>query len=168
MKPLSTVSPLLLLAATLVACTAERKSAEAPPSAPEGQAAPASAPRAEAMVAAPERRAPSPRPETGDADEDRQPATTTRAMALSQARADVEAAQRELDVAGGDCRNACRALGSMDRAAGRICGLAQSDDEERRCGDAKVRVYSARHKVKSTCGGCPDVSVERTDPIPSR
>jgi hypothetical protein len=91
-----------------------------------------------------------------------------RAAALRQAATDIEASQRELDVAGGDCRNACRALQSMDRAAGRLCGLAQSDDEVRRCGDAKIRVYSARDKVRNTCGSCSEVSVDRNAPIPSR
>lgn len=90
-----------------------------------------------------------------------------RAVAMSHASNEIEASQRELDVAGGDCRNACRALGSMDRAAGRLCGLAQSNDEQQRCGEAKTRVYGARDKVRNTCGSCPDVSVERNAPIPS-
>jgi hypothetical protein len=87
---------------------------------------------------------------------------------MSQASSEIEASQRELDVAGGDCNNACRALGSMDRAAGRLCGLAQAEEEHRRCGDAKSRVQSARDKVRATCGACPDVSVDRNAPIPSR
>lgn len=91
-----------------------------------------------------------------------------RAATMRQASAELESSQRELDVAAGDCRNACRALGSMDRATGRLCALVQSDDEQRRCGDAKARVYSARDKVKTMCGVCPDASVERADPIPSR
>jgi hypothetical protein len=86
---------------------------------------------------------------------------------MTQASNDIEASQRELDVAGGDCRNACRALGSMDRAAGRLCGLAQSADEVRRCGDAKSRLYSARDKVRNTCGSCADTSVDRNAPVPS-
>jgi hypothetical protein len=94
-------------------------------------------------------------------------AASTRSVALGQASRDVESAQRELDVSGGDCRNACRALGSMDRATGRLCGLAESPDEQRRCGDAKTRVYSARDKVRNTCGSCPDVSVDHDAPIPS-
>lgn len=85
-----------------------------------------------------------------------------------QASREIEAAQRELDVAAGDCRNACRALGSMDRATGRLCNLAQSTDDRHRCDDAKTRVQSARVRVKSTCGTCPDVSVDKNDPIPSR
>jgi hypothetical protein len=35
----------------------------------------------------------------------------------------------------------------MDTAAGRLCGLAQSPDENGRCGDANGRVYTARDKV---------------------
>jgi hypothetical protein len=92
----------------------------------------------------------------------------SRATAVLGAANEVEASQRELDGAAGDCRNACRALGSMDRAAGRLCELAQGSDEGRRCDDAKRRVYSARDRVKSTCGACEGgPSVERTAPIPS-
>ncbi len=91
-----------------------------------------------------------------------------RGIALAQAGNEMERAQRELDVAAGDCRNACRALGSMDRAAGRLCGLAQSSDEKRRCDDAKNKVYTARDRVKNTCGQCEDVTVDRNAPIPSR
>src|SRR5688572_6869950 len=87
---------------------------------------------------------------------------------VAQAQSDVESAQRELDVAAGDCKNACRALRSMDNAAGRLCGLAQSSDESRRCDDAKKKVYTARDRVKSTCGKCDDVTVDRNAPIPSR
>jgi hypothetical protein len=87
-------------------------------------------------------------------------------MALQAASNDVESYSRDI-IAAGDCRNACRALGSMDRAAGRVCALSQGD-EAQRCDDAKRRVYSARDRVKSTCGSCPDgVSVERADPVPS-
>jgi hypothetical protein len=92
----------------------------------------------------------------------------TRGVALAGATSELESSQRELDVAAGDCRNACRALGSMDRAAGRLCELAQ-DAEARRCDDAKQKVYSARDRVKNTCGSCPNgPSVERKDPIPSK
>lgn len=93
---------------------------------------------------------------------------TDRSVAMHAAASDVEASQRELDVAGGDCRNACRALGSMDRAAGRLCELSQGSDEGHRCNDAKQRVYSARDRVKTTCGSCPNgPSVDRAAPIPS-
>lgn len=93
---------------------------------------------------------------------------TSRSMAVQGAANEVDSSQRELDLAAGDCRNACRALGSMDRAAGRLCELSQGSDEGRRCDDAKRRVYSARDRVKTTCGTCPNgPSVERRDPIPS-
>lgn len=91
-----------------------------------------------------------------------------RSMALQAASNEIESSQRELDVAAGDCRNACRALGSMDRAAGKVCELTQGTEEGRRCDGAKHRVYSARDRVKTTCGSCPGgPSVERTAPIPS-
>lgn len=92
----------------------------------------------------------------------------SRAAAAQSAANEIESSSRELDVAAGDCRNACRALGSMDRAAGRLCGLTQGDNEMRRCDDAKRRVYSARDRVKATCGQCEGgPSVERSAPIPS-
>lgn len=93
---------------------------------------------------------------------------TDRSMAMSQATGEVVAAERQLDLSGGDCQNACRALGSMDRATGRLCALAQSNDETRRCGDARNRLYTARDKVRSSCGTCSEVSVDRNAPIPSR
>ncbi|MBS2015153.1 MAG: hypothetical protein JST00_19840 [Deltaproteobacteria bacterium] len=93
---------------------------------------------------------------------------TSRSMAFSAALDEVDSSVRQLDVAAGDCSNACRALGSMDRAAGRLCSLAQGNDEGRRCEDAKKKVYTARDRVKQTCGTCPGgVSVERSAPIPS-
>jgi hypothetical protein len=89
-------------------------------------------------------------------------------VALQAAASDVDRSQRELEGATGDCRNACRALGSMDRAAGRLCDLTQGDPETRRCDDARERVYSARARVKAMCGQCDGgPSVERSAPIPS-
>lgn len=91
----------------------------------------------------------------------------SRSMALQSAAREIEVSQRELDVAAGDCRNACRALGSMDRAAGKVCELS-ADDERHRCDDAKRHVYVARDRVKATCGACPGgPSVDRAAPIPS-
>lgn len=82
--------------------------------------------------------------------------------------AELDRAQRELDVAAGDCHNACRALSSMDRAAGRICSLSSGNDtDKQRCSDAKDRVYSARDKVKNSCGTCAETSVDRNAPVPS-
>jgi hypothetical protein len=78
---------------------------------------------------------------------------------------EVERAQRELDLASGDCTTACRALASMDRAAGRVCAMS---DEQSRCEDAKGRVRSARAQVKKACGSCPNgPSVDDQAPIPS-
>lgn len=94
---------------------------------------------------------------------------TSRSIALQSATSEMETSQRELDVAAGDCRNACRALGSMDRAAGKVCELSHGDDDGRRCDDAKKRVYTSRDRVKTTCGQCPGgPSVERSAPVPSR
>ncbi len=165
----------LLMGSGILAC-ATRKSGEptpAHPGAPPAAGSPAA--QYQAAPAAPQSTMDS---TGGETPPPAQPSTTpghgsfapppTRSAALRHASADIEVSQRELDVAGGDCRNACRALGSMDRAAGRLCDLAQSSDEQRRCEDAKVRVYSARDKVRNTCGTCPDVTVERSAPVPSR
>lgn len=93
---------------------------------------------------------------------------STRSFAIQSAARDVASAERELDVAASDCAGACRALGSMDRAAGRLCELSHGDGDNRRCEDARRRVYSARDRVKATCGGCANgPSVERSAPIPS-
>ncbi len=166
------------LACGLVACASAKRSAEAPaPQAPAregdpattapGQDAPRASPASEASTKADP---PQPSVTTPPAlsPNGRYAAPPNRAAALAQASGEIDSSQRELDVAGGDCRNACRALASMDRAAGRLCGLAQSNDEVRRCGDAKTKVYSARDKVRNTCGRCEDVSVERSAPIPSK
>ena len=168
-----------MMGALLGACAAGKASEPAaasypaPPPAPAGAAQPQQPPSTPTVSPSTQSQpgtvstdAPHPPTDTKPSADSTRP--SSRALALSQAGTEVESSQRELDVAGGDCRNACRALGSMDRAAGRICSLAQSEDEQRRCGDAKTRVYSARDKVRTTCGTCPDVSVDRTAPIPSR
>jgi len=166
------------------ACAAERASksppaaADAPPASAAGQASPAQQPQP-----FPSQQAPMPGMPGQPPDANHQPTTPVtppqasggpfatppnRTVAMGQAANEIESSQRELDVAGGDCRNACRALGSMDRAAGRLCNLAQSPDETRKCSDAKTRVYSARDKVRNTCGTCPDTSVDKNAPVPSR
>lgn len=76
----------------------------------------------------------------------------------------VEAAQRELELAGSDCAAACRALGSMERATARLCTL-----EEASCEDVRVRLLRSRERVRASCGGCPGgPSVNSDAPIPSR
>jgi|GEM_PF-640504 len=155
------------------AATKQAPSAAAPSQQGYGQAgyAPGAAAQSQPSYAPPPP-PPAPSPEAAPASP-AQPggggsAATERSTALRSASNEVESSQRELDVAGSDCRNACRALGSMDRAAGRLCELSQGSDEGYRCNDAKQRVYSARDRVRTTCGSCPNgPSVERAAPIPS-
>ena len=59
--------------------------------------------------------------------------------------------------AAGDCARLCKALASMQRAAGHLCALTDGDDAQRgRCDAARARVDAARDKVKSSCGGCDE------------
>lgn len=126
----------------------------APPPPSENTATTPAAPSAEAPKAEPQGQATSP---------------SGRAFALSKASNDIEAAQRELDVAGSSCQTACRALGSMDRAAGHLCQLTREDNTHDRCDDAKQRLYNARDKVRGSCGTCPDnqPATDRNAPVPS-
>ena len=82
-----------------------------------------------------------------------------------QASRDFDQAERELAVVTSDCTNACRALGSMDRAAGNICKLSA---DKLRCDDATAKVRGARDKVRQSCGDCKETSTNRNDPVPSR
>ena len=92
----------------------------------------------------------------------------SRALVMRQAAIELDVAEREILVASGDCRSACRALGSMDRATGHLCELAVEPDDRDRCDDAKAKLLVARDRVRSTCGSCPGgASVERAAPIPS-
>ncbi len=172
---LSRVAVGTTLATTLVACSANNP----PPKSPESAGSPAAeAPAATApaqqpypqpgqpgipgypqgqypgLPAASGNYAPAPPPSTPSAD----------ANGPVRISREFDTAERELAVAAGDCRNACRALGSMDRAAGRICTLAQ---EKNRCDEATGKVRDARDKVKNSCGMCPDVSTDRNAPVPS-
>ena len=138
---------------------------EAPPYAQPSQASPAPAPPPPPPTA---QGAPT-TPATPSASKAEPGGASGRSMAIQSASRDVEQSQRELDVAGSDCRNACRALGSMDRAAGRLCELSRGDGGPDRCEDAKRRVYSARDRVRTSCGTCADgTTVDRAAPIPSR
>jgi hypothetical protein len=172
------VPSLVLLAVT--ACAAQRK--DAPPAqAPAGAAAGDSAPSAGygpqqpsqyAQPPPPSASATTPATPPAEAPKAEPSATMTpqgRSLALSKDSNDIEAAQRELDVAGSSCQNACRALGSMDRAAGHLCLLTREDNTHDRCDDAKRRLYNARDKVRGTCGQCPDnqPATDRNAPVPS-
>lgn len=171
----------LVIGVTFVACASATRKPAAPAAAPAYQSAPdmssdsikgvpGQAPKS--LRSSPssdeaERETAAAPPTASDIATNGSQAHDHRTAALRQASSEIEASQRELDVAGGDCRNACRALGSMDRAAGHLCGLAQSTDEQRRCGEVTMSVRNARDKVKRMCGSCPDVSVDRGAPVPS-
>lgn len=49
------------------------------------------------------------------------------------------------------CQTACRALSSMQRAADRLCEIA---DDEARCDGARGRVQRARDRVTARCSAC--------------
>jgi hypothetical protein len=87
----------------------------------------------------------------------------------TRARVDLLNAQRELEASAGNCSAACRALGSMDRAAGQVCALATSTDDARVCDDSKGKLTSARARVRASCGSCPNgPSVDPNAPVPSQ
>jgi hypothetical protein len=76
--------------------------------------------------------------------------------------------EQQLDAAASDCANACRALGSMDRATGQLCSASGASEDQARCDDAKGRLLRARDRVRGSCGGCPGgPTVDHDAPIPS-
>lgn len=169
MKRIVAALPCSLL---VVACAANEKAAKSPESMPS-QASPAATSMQPGYPGASMSTSPAPQASPGYPPPPPPVSpgggAMPRTMALTNAQNDVDSSQRELDpnLANNDCKNACRALGSMDRAAGRLCGLVQND-EMRRCDDAKEKVYSARDRVKRTCGTCDDgTSVDRKDPVPA-
>ena len=95
-----------------------------------------------------------------------QPGPFAPAPEMRLAQEDFEKGRRELEsTGGGQCKDACRALSSMDRAAGKICGLESGD----RCVGVKDKLYSARDRVHLSCGTCSDgTSTDRNAPVPSR
>jgi hypothetical protein len=84
------------------------------------------------------------------------PSATDPQARYYRASAQLTEARRQFDIAAGqrDCANACRALDSMERAAGQICEVARSTEERRTCRDAQDQVSSARERVRNACGGC--------------
>ena len=52
-----------------------------------------------------------------------------------------------------DCPNACRALGSLERSAENICGIAGGSSSS--CQDVTKKREDARTRVKTRCGACP-------------
>lgn len=95
-----------------------------------------------------------------------------RQLALRHARDEVVAAERQLELAASDCGAACRALGSLERATGHLCDLAEQPDERRGCEDARARVVHARERIRGACGatacGADGPSLDPAAPIPSR
>lgn len=184
MKRLFPASFLLLVVSACAARKSEAPSAQSPASAadsapstggaggyPQGSSAYGGQPN---QPAPPPATATAPRGEAAKPESSpaTQAAPTTpggRAVAINKASSDIDTAQRELDVAGSSCQNACRALGSMDRAAGHLCQLTREDNTHDRCDDAKRRLYNARDKVRGSCGACPDnqPATDRNAPIPS-
>lgn len=88
---------------------------------------------------------------------------------LLRARREIDDAARGLEAAMGSCQTACRALDSMDRATGRLCGLASSREERRSCDDAKATVVATRQRVQASCSSCPGgPTLDPSAPVPSR
>lgn len=107
-------------------------------------------------------------PATKTAPEATESQTQAPSAALTRARGDFDRAERELRASAGDCAMACRALGSMERAAAHLCELASSPADRTRCDEAKQKVLSARARVRNTCGSCSGgPSLDRDAPIPS-
>jgi hypothetical protein len=148
------ITSVLLVSLVTAACGGASKPAQAPEHGPSGDLEKTSTAPGE----------PSPQPQApGGA------GASPREAALKKAVSDLETSQRELEQSGTDCKSACRALGSMDRAAGHLCEMSQTSDEKNRCEEAKVKLYSAREKVRTACTTCGPggPSVEKNAPVPS-
>jgi hypothetical protein len=81
---------------------------------------------------------------------------------------DLVRAQLALEASAGSCTAACRALGSMERAADQLCKLASSSEDAGRCDDARGKLIAARERVRTACGSCPGgPTVDPKAPAPS-
>src|SRR5882724_9725807 len=158
----------------MVACGAAGRSSS-PPQAPPNEPAAGAAPNSEATAkdktrsAAPAPAAPASPVYDTSAEESAPPpaaAPATQSSARSEtlrggdphgaytrATLQLSESRRRLDIAATqrDCANACRALDSMERAAGQLCELAQSSEEHDTCRSAEDQLGSARQKVKNAC-----------------
>jgi len=66
-----------------------------------------------------------------------------------------------------DCKNACRSLQSMERAASHLCELTRGTRDSFRCEDATLRVKDERRHIRSSCGACPmGQSLDPNAPLP--
>jgi hypothetical protein len=68
---------------------------------------------------------------------------------------ELDQSQQAVENAAGDCAVACRALASMERAAARLCSLAERDEDKKTCDGAKQKLEASRETVKRTCTSCP-------------
>jgi hypothetical protein len=144
-----------VLMGSLVGCAAPAREAASPVAAPAVEVAPAP------VVAAP----PPPAAPSAVANSF---ADMPRLQTVEEARLAVTASSREIEGAAGNCPTACRALGSMDRATGRLCALAVSSSDHRVCADAKAKLLNARGEVRARCVSCPEgVVVDPDAPCPS-
>lgn len=75
-------------------------------------------------------------------------------MTLEEAMASFDRAATELASPARECKQACKALGSMERSRDRICELNGPDDPGERCEKAKERVESSRESLRRRCGSC--------------
>ncbi len=92
-------------------------------------------------------------------------ATQSTTIASEPAWVDFTGAETALDASSGDCGAACRALGSMERACGRLCA---NTDQPTRCDDSRARVKAARGRIRATCRACVGgPSLDDKAPIPS-
>ncbi len=69
---------------------------------------------------------------------------------IGAARADVDKATHDVDLALSDCQSACKALASLERSVNHLCLVAEPEE----CSDARVRFDRARRAVLAQCGGC--------------
>ncbi len=87
---------------------------------------------------------------------------------IAGARMELAGANQAFEASTGNCVAACRALGSMDRATGRLCSLATSQEDARVCDESKARLARAREQVRTACGSCPGgPPVNPNAPLPS-
>lgn len=69
---------------------------------------------------------------------------------VGAAREEMTKDERDVEIASSDCQAACKALASLERAADRLCMVAEPQE----CSDARVRVDRAKRAITEKCGGC--------------
>jgi len=85
---------------------------------------------------------------------------------MAEAQADFDEIDQSLAKASGnDCVTMCKALQSLARAAERICALAQSDSDKKRCTDARARLEEAERRVRVACPACSATPPPTSPPI---